>query len=83
MAQQDVSTTTTRGQPVPQTEDLEDDEVILVNQDTIHHGEIVTRNAALARDVINSSNIMDNTAADFLPQQYIPPQHRHDRQKWT
>ena len=22
---------------------------------------------------------MDNTAADFLPQQYIPPQHRHDR----
>ena len=79
MAQQDGSTTTTREQPVPQTEDLEDNEVILVNQDTIHHGEIVTRNAALARDVINNTNVMDNTAADFLPQQYIPPQHRHDR----
>ena len=79
MAQQDGSTTTTRGQPVPQTEDLEDDEVNLVNLDIINSGEIVTRNAALARDVINNSNVMDNTAADFLPQQYIPPQHWHDR----
>ena len=45
----------------------------------INNGEIVTRNAALVRDVINNTNVMDNTAADFLPQQYILPQHRHDR----
>ena len=68
MAQQDGSTTTTRGQPVPQTEDLEDNEVILASQDMINNGEIVTSTAALDSDVINNSNVMDNTAADFLPQ---------------
>ena len=79
MAQQDGSTTTTRGQPVPQTGDHEDNEVNLVNQDVIHNGEIVTSTAALDRDVIDNSNVMDNTAADFLPQQYISSQHRPDR----
>ena len=79
MAQQDGSTTTTRGQPVPQTEDLEDNEVILASQDMINNGEIVTSTAALDSDVIDNSNVMDNTAADFQPQQYIPPQHRHNR----
>ena len=77
MAQQDGSTTTTRGQPVPQTKDLEDNEVILASQDMINNGEIVTSTAALDSDVIHNSNVMDNTTADFLPQQYIPPQHNH------
>ena len=55
MAQQDGSTTTTQGQPVPQTGDLKDNEVILVNQDMINNGEIVTSTAALDRDVIDNS----------------------------
>ena len=79
MAQQDGSTATTRGQPALQTEDLEDDEVNLLNLDINNSGEIVTSTATLDSDVINNSNVMDNTAADFLPQQYIPTQHRHDR----
>ena len=69
--------------PLPQDSQehshLEDNEVSLVNQDTIHHGDIVTKNAALAGDVINNSNVMDNTAADFSSQLLIPPQHQHDR----
>ena len=76
MAQQDGSTATTRGQPAPQTEDLEDDEVNLFNLDINNSGEIVTSTATLDSDVINNSNVMDNTAADFLPQQYIPTRHR-------
>ena len=79
MAQQNGSTTTAPGQPGTQTSDLRDNEAVLVNQDMINNGEIVTSTAALASDVINNSNAMDSTAADFLPQQHIPPQHRHDR----
>ena len=71
--------TTTRGQPVPQTGDHEDNEVNLVNQDIINNGEIVITIAALDRDVINNSNVMDNTAADFSSQLHIPPQHQHNR----
>ena len=78
MAQQDGSTATTRGQPAPQTEDHEDNEVNLVNQDIINSGDIVTSTAALDRDVINNSNVMDITAADFLPRQCRPPQQQHD-----
>ena len=78
MAQQDGSTTTTRGQPVPQTGDHEDYEVNLVNQDIINSGEIVTSTAALDRDVINNRNVVDNTAAEFLPRQCRPPQQQHD-----
>ena len=79
MAQQAGSTTTAPGQPGTQTGNLGENEVILINQDVINNGEIVTSTAALDRDDINNSNAMDNTAADILPQQYIPPQHRHDR----
>ena len=78
MAQQDGSTATTRGQPAPQTEDHEDNEVNLVNQDIINSGDIVTSTAALDRDVINNSNVMDITAADFLPRQCRPLQQQHD-----
>ena len=31
------------------------------------------------QDMINNSNVMDNTAAKFLPQQHIPPQNRQHR----
>ena len=79
MAQQNGSTTTAPGQPGTQTSDLGDNEAVLVNQDMINNGAIVTSTAALDSDIINNSNAMNNTAADFLPQQYIPPQHRHDR----
>ena len=79
MAQQNGSMTTAPGQPGTQTSDLGDNEAVLVNQDMINNGEMVTSSAALDSDVINNSNAMDNTAADFLPQQYIPPQYRHDR----
>ena len=45
----------------------------------MNNGENMSSNAALDSDVINNSNAMDNTAADFLPQQHIPPQHWQDR----
>ena len=73
MAQQDGSTTTAPGQTGTQTGALIDNEFVLVNQDMINNGEIVTSNAAFDSDVINNSNVMDNTAADFLHQQHIPP----------
>ena len=79
MAQQDRSTTTAPGQPGTQTGNLGDNEVILASQDMINNGEIVTSTAVFDSDVINNSNAMNSIAADFLPQQYIPPQHRHDR----
>ena len=74
MAQQDGSTATVPGQPGTQIGDLGHNEVILASQDMINNGENVIRNAALDSDVINNSNAMDSTAADFLPQQHIPPQ---------
>ena len=78
MAQQDGSMATTRGQPAPQTEDHEDNELNLVNQDIINSGDIVTSTADLDRDVINNSNVMDITAANFLPRQCRPPQQQQD-----
>ena len=68
MAQPDGNTTTAPGQPGTQTGDLGENKVNLINQGMINNGENVTSTAALDRDVINNSNGMDNTAADFLPQ---------------
>ena len=56
MAQQNGSTSTAPGQPGIQTSDLGDNEAVLVNQDMINNGEIVTSTAALDSDVINNSN---------------------------
>ena len=68
MAQQNRSTTTAPGKPGTETGDLGDNEVILASQAMINNGEIVTNTAALDRDVINNSNVLDNTAANFLSQ---------------
>ena len=45
----------------------------------INYGENMTSAAALDIDVTNKSNAIDNIAANFLPQQHIPPQNRQHR----